>query len=749
MAIIKRKIASKPKVKTGCKTCRIRKVKCDENKPSCKKCLSTGRKCDGYDSPFKAVTIQELSSICACAVDPDSELIRSTAAVIRNTSQLVDIDLLNRYFSTKTLFDVTLDCKEEARQISLASLTDPSVRQAVSSLKTLRENLQIAGDGPISLAQPTRSFQYGLQQYSMALGGLATNLLSPNPEGVRSALLCCQIFISIEQVQKNYSAMIQHIIRGLRIMHECRARPCFTAMNEFVVAHDDQLPLLDVFIVKLFIAPCKFADLSTAATDRSVSTESACSPSSHRQYALSHELRTIAPDVHTDLKRIATMTLEFLSKVSRAKPGELAIHLRSEKAVLLDNLQTWLNSLERVQTEIGCIIPEPLSVSFLRLLNLILEIILLGTLDSLPNDFDTARLQAANTRLQQLADEVTKRCQQLILRSNHRISICFFVSELTAASNKTQGVHISRAHGRQASKGRGRTEPANQHQPILRPPPFSPNMVVFWRVYEVYITTCIPLLLSRSNLSTYLLARVTQQRLQQQALSLRTMHFLLLGASGRTGQHVVSELLSQGHTAVALVRTAKSITPHNGLTIVAGSPLSKADIRSAFVASPILPTAAIITLNTVRKTESPFAAQLSPPRFLADSCANACEVLEQAGVRRIVVMSTAGAGDSWANLPMLSKAFMGWTNVKYALADHNLVDKEIRMREMDWTLVRASKLQFDTGKTTDADMEIRTLGSEGNGMSLTDSVTVASVARFLLKVAVEGLFIKSAVVVAN
>ncbi|KAF5582963.1 transcriptional regulatory moc3 [Fusarium pseudoanthophilum] len=37
------------KGKTGCITCRIRRVKCDEDKPSCHQCTSTGRKCDGYD----------------------------------------------------------------------------------------------------------------------------------------------------------------------------------------------------------------------------------------------------------------------------------------------------------------------------------------------------------------------------------------------------------------------------------------------------------------------------------------------------------------------------------------------------------------------------------------------------------------------------------------------------------------------------------------------------------------------------
>lgn len=227
------------------------------------------------------------------------------------------------------------------------------------------------------------------------------------------------------------------------------------------------------------------------------------------------------------------------------------------------------------------------------------------------------------------------------------------------------------------------------------------------------------------------------------------MHFLLLGASGRTGQHVVSELLSQGHTAVALVRTSSSLTARPGLTIATGSVLSKPDIRSALYATPsLLPSAAIITLNTVRKSDSPFAAQVSPPRFLADSCANVCEVLEQSGIRRVVIMSTAGVGDSWAKLPLLSKAFMSWTNIKYALEDHGLVDKEIQETKMDWTLVRAVRLEFDDQKPTKT-KEVRTLGSKGDGMSLTDSVGVASVARFLVKVAVEGLFVQSAVVVAD
>ncbi|KAH8808719.1 hypothetical protein F5884DRAFT_753238 [Xylogone sp. PMI_703] len=47
-AKVRRSRASKPKVRTGCTTCKIRHVKCDETKPACMRCVKFGRQCDGY-----------------------------------------------------------------------------------------------------------------------------------------------------------------------------------------------------------------------------------------------------------------------------------------------------------------------------------------------------------------------------------------------------------------------------------------------------------------------------------------------------------------------------------------------------------------------------------------------------------------------------------------------------------------------------------------------------------------------------
>ena len=304
------------------------------------------------------------------------------------------------------MFDVKLDCEEEARKVLQASLTDTHVRHAVSSLRALRDDLETAGDSCPSCEKQTSRYHYGLQQYSIALGGLASRLSSPSSNNVKSSLLCCQVFISIEQVQKNYAAMVQHIVQGLRIMHESRARPGLGTANRLVPANHDQVPFLDVFVIKLFAAPCKFADLPvTAGVSRT--TLSVCSVSSSRQADKSRDLRTIAPDMRTELTRIARSTLLFLDKVSQVESRAIALQLLTERRALLESLRAWLTALELAWTETGPSGTEPLSVSFSRFFHLTLKIILLGTLDFSPDV--SAERQIEHDRLQDVANVVGQR----------------------------------------------------------------------------------------------------------------------------------------------------------------------------------------------------------------------------------------------------------------------------------------------------------------------------------------------------
>lgn len=304
---------------------------------------------------------------------------------------------------------MNLGCHDEARKILHASLTDPAIRHAVSSLRALREDLETSGDAaawPVAQQIQTYGHEYGLQHYCMALGSLSANLSSLGSSGLNSALLCCQIFISIEQVRGNYAAMAQHMIRGLNIMHEYRARSNLSCTKESVLAHHSQIPLLDVFIIKLFAAPCKFAD-PPIASDEGGSTVAMCPMSSQQQPDASRHLRTIAPDMRTGLTRIAGTTLGFLRKVAQVESAAKGPQLLSEKAALLESLESWLVGLEVIRAEDRPPQPEPLSVSFLRFFHQILKLILLGALNS-SSDID-AELWTEIDRLHRIASSIEKR----------------------------------------------------------------------------------------------------------------------------------------------------------------------------------------------------------------------------------------------------------------------------------------------------------------------------------------------------
>jgi hypothetical protein len=68
-------------------------------------------------------------------------------------------------------------------------------------------------DEPFSFTvQRTQRYSHGVQQCNKALAGLMSIMSASNPRALISALLCCQIFISIEQVQDHYSEMVKHVI---------------------------------------------------------------------------------------------------------------------------------------------------------------------------------------------------------------------------------------------------------------------------------------------------------------------------------------------------------------------------------------------------------------------------------------------------------------------------------------------------------------------------------------------------------
>src|SRR5258708_23957003 len=123
-------------------------------------------------------------------------------------------------------------------------------------------------------------------------------------------------------------------------------------------------------------------------------------------------------------------------------------------------------------------------------------------------------------------------------------------------------------------------------------------------------------------------------------------------------------MTSAGHMVTALIRNPSSLTPRDGLEIVQGTPENLDDVRKAMRGSASGPCdAVVVTLNAPRESDSPFAKPLVGPRFMADAVGNVEKAMKEQGLKKIVIMSTFGTGDSFKNLNFLMKPIIRHTNM--------------------------------------------------------------------------------------
>ena len=182
-------------------------------------------------------------------------------------------------------------------------------------------------------------------------------------------------------------------------MRECQARPSLSKEG-LIPATCGEVAFLDVYVIKLFAAPCKFTEAPAKSND----TSGESSLPSPGQSPSNQNLRTIAPDRRAKLTRISELTYKFLEDISNSKSASDAMGLLPDKTVLLESLESWIADVEILQAGVS---PEPLSVSFLRIFHTVMKIVILGSIDSSPNF--QSQLQKEESKLQSLADDVTER----------------------------------------------------------------------------------------------------------------------------------------------------------------------------------------------------------------------------------------------------------------------------------------------------------------------------------------------------
>jgi uncharacterized protein YbjT (DUF2867 family) len=193
------------------------------------------------------------------------------------------------------------------------------------------------------------------------------------------------------------------------------------------------------------------------------------------------------------------------------------------------------------------------------------------------------------------------------------------------------------------------------------------------------------------------------------------MKIAILGATGLTGGLVTKQALEQGHEVVALVRDPKKLTlQHPHLTVIAGSPLSEADLQMCLQGS----VAIIHCLGVGGKGDGTYTTLIS------DSVKAVIAVMQRTGVRRLICMSNVGAGGSgtWFANRIFIPVFLKW--LVPIIEDKDRMEKALSESAVEWVSVRLPNI------VDGADKPLR-ISQNGRGIGL--SITAESTARFLLE----------------
>jgi hypothetical protein len=227
---------------------------------------------------------------------------------------------------------------------------------------------------------------------------------------------------------------------------------------------------------------------------------------------------------------------------------------------------------------------------------------------------------------------------------------------------------------------------------------------------------------------------------------------LLIGATGRTGSLVLQEALKRGHLVTVLIRKPNdSLSQYNNLTTVIGDPCKDTDVEKALLASkPSVPVVIISTLGQTRTSGNPWAASTSPRGFMEASAKAVLSASQSPAVKgsnlhvkKLVLMSMFGAGDSFNQLICLTRWTIKYSNMDVTLEDQNLVDVAVKAGPLPFVLARPAML------TNGEARPVKVHGNQGEGSGMMPSISVKSVVTFLLDATVNDQYDGMTPMIAN
>ena len=207
------------------------------------------------------------------------------------------------------------------------------------------------------------------------------------------------------------------------------------------------------------------------------------------------------------------------------------------------------------------------------------------------------------------------------------------------------------------------------------------------------------------------------------------MNILVIGAAGKTGEAIVKQALGQGHTVTAFVHTVKDFDIP-GARVLEGDVLDAAAVQAAVAGQDAVLDA--LGGHTPWKETS----------LETNAARNIIAAMQAHGVKRLLVVSAIGVGDTKDLVPSWYEHLIMPTLLKGTMADKERMEPEVEASGLEWTLVRPGHLVDGeaSGKIT--------FFEHGRGETA-HKITRADVAAFMLDALTDGTYKHEAVNIAS
>ncbi len=212
------------------------------------------------------------------------------------------------------------------------------------------------------------------------------------------------------------------------------------------------------------------------------------------------------------------------------------------------------------------------------------------------------------------------------------------------------------------------------------------------------------------------------------------MHLAVLGATGRTGTHLVRQALERGHTVHALARSTEKAarllpTDHEQLTVVEGDALDAAAVERV-----VTGTDAVLNVTGWGKG--------SPDDLHQRGITLVLDAMRTHGVRRLVTLTGAGVRHETDQPKAVDQIFrlLLKTVQGKMLADSEAYVDVVRASDTNWTVVRGPRL-------TDASARGAWRVAPGVGKGTGTQISRADLATFMLETTEQATHIRALPVV--